>query len=85
MQSEHQIPIWFFIGALLLIYGLMILGTGLYGLVYPSQVHLHLEKARPNASWLFLHPDIWWSAVLVAIGAFYCIRFSPLRKPDSEK
>jgi hypothetical protein len=85
MQSERQIPIWFFIGALLLIYGLIILGTGLYGLEHPSQVHIHLEQARPDASWFFLHPDIWWSVVLVAIGAFYCLRFNPLRKPTSDE
>ena len=29
MHDEHQIPIWFFIGGLLLIYGVLITGAGL--------------------------------------------------------
>jgi hypothetical protein len=35
MHNEHQIPIWFFIGGLLLIYGVLITGAGLYALVVP--------------------------------------------------
>ena len=37
MDTEHQVPIWFFVGGTLLIYGLIILGAGLYALVDPSQ------------------------------------------------
>lgn len=83
MKSERQIPIWFFVGVLLLIYGLIILGTGLYGLAHPSEVQVRLEHARPDASWFFLHADIWWSGVLLAVGAYYCLRFNPRRNPGS--
>ena len=79
MQSEHQIPIWFFIGGTLLIYGIIILGTGVYGLSHPSDVQIHLKESTPNASWGLLHPDIWWGGVLTLLGAFYTYRFHPWR------
>ena len=69
MQSEHQIPIWFFIGGTLLIYGIIIWGTGVYGLSHPSALEIHLKESTPNASWGLLHPDIWWGAVLTLLGA----------------
>jgi hypothetical protein len=79
-HGEHQVPIWFFIGGTLLIYGLMVLGAGVYGLAYPSEVLLKLKASNPDASWFFLHADIWWGALMTVIGAFYCIRFWPGRQ-----
>jgi hypothetical protein len=80
MHEERQIPVWFFIGGLLLIYGIIIIATGLWGLVYPSDVLKHLRQTDPNASWFFYHPEIWWGFLLVALGSTYCIRFGPWRK-----
>jgi len=77
MQSEHQVPIWLFIGVVLLIYGVLIMGVGLNNLAVPSQVQIELQKSWPDAPWLFLHADIWWGALMIALGAFYCIRFNP--------
>ena len=73
MESEHEIPIWFFIGALLGIYGVLIFLSGLYGLVVPPKVAL-----------AHLHVDIWWGLLMTAVGAFYCLRFRPDRKRDQE-
>ncbi len=64
----HGIPIWFFIGALLAVYGVLILAAGLYGLVHPPAVEL-----------AFLHAGIWWGALLLAIGLLYVWRFRPRR------
>jgi hypothetical protein len=74
MDTEHQIPIWFFIGGMLLVYGLIILGTGLYGLVNPS---VEAGIALNN-----LHAGIWWGALMVIVGVFYCHRFHPWQKKD---
>ncbi|MGA7340792.1 MAG: hypothetical protein WBE72_13045 [Terracidiphilus sp.] len=66
-----RIPIWFFIGILLLVYGLMILGYGLYELSsgnYPPLVQL-----------TGLHAPIWWGALLAALGLFYVVKFRPTR------
>jgi hypothetical protein len=71
MHSEHQIPIWFFIGGTLLIYGLIILSTGLYALVDPAL------DAGVALNWL--HAAIWWGALMTIVGLFYCYRFNPWR------
>jgi hypothetical protein len=65
---KHGLPIWFFIGALLLVYGVLILGAGLYGLFHPPQVAL-----------AELHAGIWWGGLLIAIGATYVLIFRPGR------
>ncbi len=67
MSEEHgMIPVWFFVGVILLIYGVVILATGLYELWNPPSIVL-----------ANLHAAIWWGALLVAIGAFYVCRFLP--------
>ena len=38
MHNHGRITIWFFIGALLSAYGLLILGAGIYDLWHPAQV-----------------------------------------------
>lgn len=75
MHDEHQVPIWFFIGGLLLIYGLIITGTGIYLWVNPPPVseQVHLFK---------LHADVWWGCLLVVVGLFYSIRFNPCGKHE---
>ena len=73
MEKTQQIPIWFFIGALLGIYGVMILGTGLFRLVHPPAVQMALGN---------LHADIWWGALLLIIGTFYTIKYMPWKKAN---
>ena len=68
-MTEHGIPIWFFIGALLAVYGVLILAAGIWGLFHPPQV------ALAN-----LHAGIWWGALLVAIGLAYVRAFRPRRR-----
>jgi hypothetical protein len=36
-----------------------------------------LGQPLPNRALAYLHPDIWWGAVMLAVGAFYSIRFYP--------
>jgi hypothetical protein len=65
------IPIWFFIGVLLVIYGVMIFSYGIYELAsgnYPQLVQL-----------TNLHTPIWWGALLEALGVFYTVKFRPGR------
>ena len=69
MGHEKSISIWFFIGVLLLIYGVLILGAGLYGMNEPTKGVVLGE----------LHVDIWWGILLVIIGAAYTFLFSPAR------
>ncbi len=75
MESEHQVPIWFFIGALLLVYGLLIVGAGVYALVCPPPLEHRVALFE-------LHADLWWGLLLVILGTFYCLRFHPWRKSN---
>jgi hypothetical protein len=70
MSEKHNfIPVWFFVGALLLIYGVLILGSGLAEISNP-----------PNTVLAELHAPVWWGALLIVIGAAYVIAFRPKKK-----
>lgn len=67
MGKQHSmLPVWFFIGILLTIYGIITLITALTELSHPSPAVLSQY-----------HPGIWVGSVLILIGAFYTVRFRP--------
>ena len=63
------IPIWFFIGVLLVIYGAMILGYGVFEWTTGSYA--------PGVQLTNLHTPVWWCGLLAALGFFYVVRFRP--------
>ena len=70
MHRQGMVSIWFFIGALLLLYGILIMGAGLWELGHPPEHPVvHAE----------LHAGIWWGALLFILGAVYSVRFRPGR------
>ena len=77
MYSEQGVSIWFFIGALLAVYGVLILGSGVYGVISPP------PETDRVALW-DLHADIWWGALMTIVGLFYCVKFNPRRKAQAE-
>jgi len=65
------IPIWFFIGVLLTVYGAMIVGYGIVEWItgnYAAGVELTA-----------LHTPVWWGGMLAALGVFYLVKFRPGR------
>jgi hypothetical protein len=68
MKRGGSISIWFFIGVSLLVNGLLILASGIYELLHPPQTPVVLSN---------LHANIWWGAILAAIGTIYCIYYLP--------
>jgi len=77
-HREHEIEsaelsIWFFCGILMLVYGVVLVATGL----------MEWHDPPPNEvllPWLeSLHPTLWWGLVLTVFGGFYSIRFRPGR------
>jgi len=64
-----MIPVWFFVGVILLIYGLIILGTGIYEFKNP-----------PPTVLANTHPALWWGALLTIIGGVYVYLYTP-KKP----
>ena len=65
MHRPGLLSIWFFIGTLLLLYGVLILGAAL---LVPTPTTV----VRAD-----LHAGIWWGAILIVLGAFYTLRFGP--------
>ena len=67
-MHKHFISIWFFIGLLLTVYGVLICGTGIYELFYPPQQTVQLAQ---------YHASIWWGALLLLLGIIYTVKFRP--------
>lgn len=59
-MEKHLIPVWFFVGVLLLVYGVMILASGISEWSSP-----------PDTVLANLHAPVWWGGVLVVVGAAY--------------
>jgi len=68
MSKDFIIPVWFFVGVLLLIYGVLILASGL------------AEWSAASSTVLSeLHAEVWWGGLLTVVGAAYLITFWPKR------
>ena len=63
------IPVWFFVGVLLAIYGALILASGVMDWNHTGNIVLD-----------DLHAPVWWGALLVIVGVLYSIAFRPGRK-----
>jgi hypothetical protein len=63
-----MISIWFFIGVLLLVYGIIICAAGIYDVSHPPERQVVLAG---------MHAGIWWGALLIALGGFYTLKFRP--------
>lgn len=72
MVEEKGISIWFFIGSLLFLYGIVITAANIYQAYYPSfGRHTVLEN---------LHFGVWWGILLLIIGVIYVVGFWPWKK-----
>ena len=71
-EEHHIIPVWFFVGVLLLVYGVLIFASGLAELN-------HL----PDTVLADLHAPVWWGALLIVLGGAYCFFFRPRKSAGS--
>lgn len=66
-EEKHEIiPVWFFVGVLLLIYGILIFISGLAELSHP-----------PDTVLANLHAPVWWGAIMIVLGGAYSLIFRP--------
>jgi hypothetical protein len=65
-EKHHIIPVWFFVGLLLFIYGCLIVVSGIAEWAHP-----------PDTVLSSLHAPVWWGALLTIIGAGYILAFRP--------
>ena len=67
-ERHHIIPVWFFVGLLLLTYGALILASGI------------AEWPNPPSTVLAnLHAPVWWGSLMVVLGSAYINAFRPRR------
>jgi FtsH-binding integral membrane protein len=67
-ERHHMLPVWFFIGLLLTIYGVIILIASIVDWSEPSRAVLSQY-----------HPGVWGGIILLLIGSFYVLKFRPRR------
>ncbi len=68
MVGEGRISIWFFIGSILEVYGIIIFIASIYYAGVPDGHKVVLDN---------LHAGIWWGILLIIIGGMYLIIFRP--------
>ncbi len=73
MHDEDQVPIWLFIGGVLLVYGVLIFGAGIYSLASPP-------PPESRVALYHLHADVWWGMLMTFVGLIYIYRFRPGRR-----
>ena len=56
MEKKSMVPIWFFIGVILLVYGAIITGVSVYDLFVTPVRTVVLQN---------LHAGVWWGAFLL--------------------
>ena len=76
-ETKHFISIWFFIGALLLVYGILILGAAIYGLSHPPEMQTVLSGRMQH---IVSRAGLWWGGLLIAMGAIYTYFYWPNNK-----
>jgi hypothetical protein len=67
--KTHMLPVWFFIGILLTIYGVIILTTAIVDFSQPTTVVLAKY-----------HPGLFGNILLLIIGGFYTVWYWPGRR-----
>ena len=71
-RESHMLPVWFFIGVLLTIYGVIIFATSLIDFSQPTTVVLAKY-----------HAGLFGGIILLIVGAFYTFFFWPGRRNKS--
>lgn len=74
-MEKHSLSVWLFIGVLFVVYGVLILSSGIYGLFVPPLHPVVMSQ---------LHIGVWWGTGMIAIGLAYVVRFRPRRVKESK-
>jgi hypothetical protein len=73
VAKKQPITIWFLCGIILCVYGVTLIGAGIYNIAHPPAVleaHLHL--------------DLWWGFLLVAVSLVFLIHQRPGKMVEEE-
>ncbi|MGH9396726.1 MAG: hypothetical protein ACRD18_07730 [Terriglobia bacterium] len=64
---KGMLPVWFFVGLILTVYGVLIFITGILEFHHPPHTVLASD----------LHPTVWWGAIVGVLGGFFTYKFGP--------
>ncbi len=80
--DRHMIPVWFFVGLLLFLYGILIFIKGIAEWSHPPDTGLSLWSHVPAADTFLpkLHPAFWWGILLIVLGGVFVLMNYPRRK-----
>lgn len=62
--EKEMKSIWYFVGLLFVVFGSLILISGLYHLVSPVEVKTVFYE---------IHPNIWWGGLMLIVGIVFLI------------
>jgi len=65
---KKMIPVWFFVGVLLSLYGVLILFAGIGDFAGRGGARIAMSQ---------LHLQLWWGGALLVLGLVYTLRFWP--------
>lgn len=68
-HKHHMLPVWFFIGVILVIYGILIFATGIFE-----------YNNLPDTVLANLHAPIWWGILLAVVGAVFVQKHYPHKR-----
>ena len=68
--------IWYFIGLLVLVYGVLITGAGIADWISPPAQLTTMAN---------LHMGVWWGVMMIALGGAYARLFRPGRRTDTRE
>ena len=71
----ESLSIWFFVGMMMLSYGIVLLPYGAWAWFSNHEANTVLHE---------LHPTFWWGMLITAFGAYYTARFRP-RRGDKDR
>ena len=77
MVGNKGISIWFFIGSLLLIYGVIITASNVYEMIHPT---MERQVVLKNINF-----GVWWGILLLIIGFTYFYTFRPWKNKKTNK
>jgi len=72
---KRMIPIWFFVGCLLSVYGVLILAAGIRDISGGADAGIAMRG---------LHLQLWWGGALLTLGLIYTVRFWPRRIDNNQ-
>lgn len=80
MHEEHGLSIWFFVGGMLTIYGVITIIANLPGMSPVESAHVVLSQ---------LHAGLWWGIILFLLGLLFLFLHWPgkrttLDEPDDD-